>query len=556
VVDIPEVTLRARPFIRLVACCCSLPSPLSRSRFDISFDTDTMTSSNTELMYKMYDTEFDEAELEAAAESSEAAASSVRGLARCRTIVQRFPVMMAYTHEEGRFVYAKMAMGAGDMVMFALPYVWVVHEAYRSKVCSFCIKDLVKIRMPCSTCRQVFYCSRECKNNDHEIHQDECRILASWQVAAGDVYDVDFVRDIKLLVRTLARRTAEKRLRMNKESMSHLHSWDNRHLFKDYCLLQSLSYTAAIEATSSSSSSTTSTTTTSTNATTSSAPSVDASNESACSTSSLDTAEQAAPDTAPTPAVGDASPISIQEATTTASSLDAAQQPLPPPPPPPPPALPGTLGEEYELIRETMARYVTQLRHWLGFKWETEEEMIDIVFRNSRNVFSFNNGRHRAPQATYVGGRDAAAGRLVSPIADLTACLVCVRVVASTFQRRSSTTRAIRTCRWHRSPETTSPTSDRRWCSRPRGRSRTASHCTSRTLRAAAWAPLEDGSVSRSGERCCGRASCSTATATCACKSLECDCKNEQRERARRVYVASIGSRDRVCVIAYNKERA
>jgi hypothetical protein len=316
-----------------------------------------MAVADSEILFKMYSTEADKSEFSSEdpsiAEPSSSSttsdiddATSRSSVAQCQSVVQRFPVTVMYNAEHGRHVVAKCDMRANDMVMLALPYVWVVHEEFKGKVCSYCISPLTKIRLPCTACREVYYCSRQCKHSDLEIHQHECKILASWDVKAGERYDVAFVRDIKLLLRTLARRTAEKRLRLNKQSMANLNSWDNRHQYKHYMLLQSLHLREVAETSSEQAVPTCETTTTTTTA------------------------------------------AAAADSTGSSSSTATADS--------------GQLTQEYELIRDTMARYMQELRHWAGFPWETQHEMVDIVFRNSRNVFAFNNGAHRKAQATYV----------------------------------------------------------------------------------------------------------------------------------------------------------
>jgi len=96
----------------------------------------------------------------------------------------------------------------GDVVFTSNMFVHVLHPFAAERVCDNCmIVSLQDIGAPvfgpllrCSSCKEVYYCSKECQKSAWRIHKKECKLLSEM---VGDDDDTELPMIGKLLIRTL-----------------------------------------------------------------------------------------------------------------------------------------------------------------------------------------------------------------------------------------------------------------------------------------------------------------------------------------------------------------
>ncbi|XP_014667178.1 PREDICTED: histone-lysine N-methyltransferase SMYD3-like [Priapulus caudatus] len=67
-------------------------------------------------------------------------------------------------------------MRAGDLLITAEPYVYVLSNKFRARLCDSCLGRFDRLSR-CSCCKFVRYCSRSCQDNDWTDHRLECKAL-------------------------------------------------------------------------------------------------------------------------------------------------------------------------------------------------------------------------------------------------------------------------------------------------------------------------------------------------------------------------------------------
>ena len=131
-----------------------------------------------------------------------------------------FPVRIDQLPGKGRCAFAKRDIQAGEAVLRAKPYVAIPDSENKHRVCIGCMKkpspDTPDLSISCDGCRQVSYCSDECRSKDEPLHRLECSFLhqwfhvdspLEWNASRLGPYTVDY---LWVLMRSLARRYYEK----------------------------------------------------------------------------------------------------------------------------------------------------------------------------------------------------------------------------------------------------------------------------------------------------------------------------------------------------------
>ncbi len=122
-----------------------------------------------------------------------------------------YPVHVEVHPRKGRQMIATKNISPNEVLLADSPYCWVVDDSAKQFVCQNCFLEKdneLPDFIPCQDCNQVYYCSDECKSIDFLQHtQDECRILKAMET---DEYSPAIITEMKLLVRTLSRKSVER----------------------------------------------------------------------------------------------------------------------------------------------------------------------------------------------------------------------------------------------------------------------------------------------------------------------------------------------------------
>jgi len=67
---------------------------------------------------------------------------------------------------------------AGEVFLEETPYLYALHDKHRGQRCDCCFKSPetsnIKPVKPCSRCRFIFYCGKDCQKRDWKLHKNEC----------------------------------------------------------------------------------------------------------------------------------------------------------------------------------------------------------------------------------------------------------------------------------------------------------------------------------------------------------------------------------------------
>ena len=79
----------------------------------------------------------------------------------------------------GRAVVAATDLPEGTVIMRSSPAAYCVHDHLRSSRCACCLTKTADLQR-CKTCKDVWYCSKECQIRDWKAgHKTECHYMAS-----------------------------------------------------------------------------------------------------------------------------------------------------------------------------------------------------------------------------------------------------------------------------------------------------------------------------------------------------------------------------------------
>lgn len=151
-----------------------------------------------------------------------------------------YPVHVAVHPMKGRQMIAARDITANEVLLADSPYCWVVDDSAKEFVCQNCFLEKdpeLSTFVGCPDCNQVFYCSEECQNIDSVQHsQDECGILKAMET---EEYSAAIITEMKLLVRTLSRKSTEKLYQKKPPKEFPVMPNDNGLTYEDYCQLVS-----------------------------------------------------------------------------------------------------------------------------------------------------------------------------------------------------------------------------------------------------------------------------------------------------------------------------
>ncbi|KAG7393383.1 hypothetical protein PHYPSEUDO_009587 [Phytophthora pseudosyringae] len=106
----------------------------------------------------------------------------------------------------GRLLCTARDVKAGESVLRDRAYGNVVLSANRTALCAVCLRA-ADADICCDDCSKVFFCSEECQEKLHDVHEKECEALEEVDLAASKTStDVDLLR---LLIRILASRSQD-----------------------------------------------------------------------------------------------------------------------------------------------------------------------------------------------------------------------------------------------------------------------------------------------------------------------------------------------------------
>jgi len=67
---------------------------------------------------------------------------------------------------------------AGEVFLEEMPYLYTLNDAHKGKRCDCCFKSPessnIKGVKPCSRCKFIFYCGKDCQKKDWKLHKNEC----------------------------------------------------------------------------------------------------------------------------------------------------------------------------------------------------------------------------------------------------------------------------------------------------------------------------------------------------------------------------------------------
>jgi hypothetical protein len=83
---------------------------------------------------------------------------------------------LAETSMKGRVVAATSPLNANEIVLKERPIGIALYSAARDRFCAYCTNKLpAQGRVPCNSCKKLFYCNSKCREADSIAHMYECR---------------------------------------------------------------------------------------------------------------------------------------------------------------------------------------------------------------------------------------------------------------------------------------------------------------------------------------------------------------------------------------------
>jgi SET and MYND domain-containing protein len=126
-------------------------------------------------------------------------------------LITESPVQCISEKGKGRYLVATRDLAAGEIVMSSIPYTTTVSKSFVSKVCHNCFKeDVKKLPHQCQYCKEVFFCSENCKKKATMHEGAECDSLRRIKMQNnGTKFSSDELSDIRTVICTLARRHSD-----------------------------------------------------------------------------------------------------------------------------------------------------------------------------------------------------------------------------------------------------------------------------------------------------------------------------------------------------------
>jgi len=133
------------------------------------------------------------------------------------------PFKVVFTEGRGRYLISTKHLHPGDNVVSSFPFTYVTCDEVKEMVCQYCFEETViqnkHLPFMCKDCNQMWYCSQRCMELDSTQHKFECKTLGHF--FANVHWDEPGNKtEVRLLCRTLSRRTLEKRnIKLPKEHL-------------------------------------------------------------------------------------------------------------------------------------------------------------------------------------------------------------------------------------------------------------------------------------------------------------------------------------------------
>src|SRR5690349_296550 len=124
-------------------------------------------------------------------------------------LIEGFPMELAWSESKGWYLIASRNILPGELLLQTKAFSSAVHDKFKTKVCSACLSFSTssKWKLSCNLCREIFYCSKECKERIQEEHQNlECKFFKRIRgPLPGILFDEEDMTEAKLIMRTLAK---------------------------------------------------------------------------------------------------------------------------------------------------------------------------------------------------------------------------------------------------------------------------------------------------------------------------------------------------------------
>ena len=70
---------------------------------------------------------------------------------------------------------ASKSYNAGDVILECKPLIHIVDNEFKGKHCDNCLNESNNLKK-CAKCHQMYYCGKDCQQNDWKYHKSECKV--------------------------------------------------------------------------------------------------------------------------------------------------------------------------------------------------------------------------------------------------------------------------------------------------------------------------------------------------------------------------------------------
>ncbi|KAJ2960129.1 hypothetical protein NQZ79_g4499 [Umbelopsis isabellina] len=122
--------------------------------------------------------------------------------AEAEALVSTFPVELQFTRAKGRHAVAQQSLEAGTTVCREKATFFIVRSPFIDKQCHVCLNSLEDDKgdelahvFTCDSCNKVYYCSKNCMEQDKVMHNTMCSTISRLDDIANDCsVDTDLLR--------------------------------------------------------------------------------------------------------------------------------------------------------------------------------------------------------------------------------------------------------------------------------------------------------------------------------------------------------------------------
>lgn len=129
-------------------------------------------------------------------------------------LVAGFPIETVHSENKGWYLVASRDISPGELILETKSFATAIQDRLKTRVCCKCFTFAAsKWTISCSSCREAFYCSKECEERGKEEHQLlECRFFKRIRgPVKGVVLDEEDLTEAKLIIKTVAKMEHLKR---------------------------------------------------------------------------------------------------------------------------------------------------------------------------------------------------------------------------------------------------------------------------------------------------------------------------------------------------------